>query len=482
MINRLKKISPQIIICGLFAIITFNGFAQRNYANNWYFGTAAISFNGPQTAITTSNMSAFEGCASISDKNTGQLLFYTNGEAVWDRNNDTMPNGRSLLGNWSSTQSSLIVPMPDSNNVYFLFTTDAYEDTLKYGLRYSLVDMNLNSGFGDIRQGYKNILLVAPTCEKLTGLRHSNGTDYWVVTHQYNSDAFYSYLISNTGVSNSPVISNSGTVTTGNSLKGVGYLKASPNNLKLVSLTTFGGSGFCEVFDIDNSSGNIANPISIIGLSQPYSASFSPNSKLLYVEQNNNKELYQFNLSAGSVSAINATKVLAGTNVKGIQLGNDKKIYTGGSYKDSLSVIKTPDSIGSNCDYISNSIYLNGKTTAFGLPNFLDCWMLDSATYSITTGVNNLSFKNEENLQVGLYPNPFSNQTTLSFNVPNDCRITIELYSINGELLQTIVNELVEKDKSYSIKHDVNELASGVYFYKLNIGTSTIYKKAIITK
>ncbi|MFC7667853.1 hypothetical protein ACFQT0_10980 [Hymenobacter humi] len=50
------------------------------------------------------------------------LLFYTNGETVWNRKHQPMPNGRKLMGSGSSTQSALIVPDPGSGNVFYIFT------------------------------------------------------------------------------------------------------------------------------------------------------------------------------------------------------------------------------------------------------------------------------------------------------------------------------------------------------------------------
>lgn len=66
-----------------------------------------------------------------------------------------MPNGFGLAGKCdnfkdSGTQPALIIPKPESNSLYYVFTTDCIEDTLKMGLRYSIVDMNMNNGNGDV--------------------------------------------------------------------------------------------------------------------------------------------------------------------------------------------------------------------------------------------------------------------------------------------------------------------------------------------
>ncbi|TXI67741.1 MAG: hypothetical protein E6Q46_02540 [Flavobacterium sp.] len=73
-------------------------FAQGE-ANIWYFGNkAGISFNsGVPVPLLDGQMQADEGCATLSDAN-GNLLFYTNGITVWNRNHQIMPNGTGLMG------------------------------------------------------------------------------------------------------------------------------------------------------------------------------------------------------------------------------------------------------------------------------------------------------------------------------------------------------------------------------------------------
>src|SRR5690606_24810319 len=92
---------------------------------NWHFGhIGAVTFNTPNlepVSYATSQMSTLEGCASISDKDAN-LLFYTNGESVWNRSDNIMPNGTGLKGHESATQSAIILKKPGSDNLYYIFT------------------------------------------------------------------------------------------------------------------------------------------------------------------------------------------------------------------------------------------------------------------------------------------------------------------------------------------------------------------------
>ena len=90
-------------------------FAQKE-GNIWYFGkNAGIDFNsGVPVALKDGALSTREGCASICNAK-GEILFYTDGISVWDRNHKIMPNGTGLNGDPSSTQSAIIVKKPGIN-------------------------------------------------------------------------------------------------------------------------------------------------------------------------------------------------------------------------------------------------------------------------------------------------------------------------------------------------------------------------------
>ena len=180
---------------------------EAQQANYWYFGDkAGLNFNNtPPTALTNSQMSTTEGCASVSDS-TGNLLFYTDGKTVWNRNHIPMLNGTGLMGHESSTHSAIVIPKPGSNTIYYLFTADADENLGAAGYRYSEIDITLNGGLGNVT-AVKNILLYAPSSEKLTAASHANGIDIWVITKDLNNHTYRSYKVTCSGVDNNPVLS-----------------------------------------------------------------------------------------------------------------------------------------------------------------------------------------------------------------------------------------------------------------------------------
>ena len=182
-------------------LLTLTARAQRP-TDIWYFGQqAGLSFaDGTPKPLNDGKMSTYEGCA-VATTAKGELLFYTNGETVWNRQHQPMPNGVHLMGSGSSTQSALIVPDPGSGNIFYIFTV-APQGTPN-GLRYSMVDMTRADGLGDLPR--VNLLLIQPVAEKLAAVRHANGRDTWVVAHRWNSNAFVSYLVTAEGVAGKPM-------------------------------------------------------------------------------------------------------------------------------------------------------------------------------------------------------------------------------------------------------------------------------------
>jgi hypothetical protein len=149
-------------------LICQNSFAQKQN-NQWRFGFGgALDFNTlPPSFVNGCVIAASEGSASVADRVTGALLFYTDGVTVWNANNQIMPNGTGLLGGvtLSSTTAAVIVPKPGSSNLYYIITVDEF--TSNNGVRYSVVDMTLNGGLGDIVAGQKNIFLFQTNEERL---------------------------------------------------------------------------------------------------------------------------------------------------------------------------------------------------------------------------------------------------------------------------------------------------------------------------
>jgi len=375
----------------LFFILSILSYAQ-NTTNIWYFGVnAGLDFNsGSPVPLTNGQVNSSEGSASIAD-NSGNLLFYTDGIDIWNRNHVPMPNGSGLLGNWDATQAGVIVQKPGSTNLYYVFAVD--DGAGPDGITYSEVDMNLALGLGNVT-ATKNVLLTTPSTEKLTAVRHCNKKDIWIITHDWNSDAFRTFLFTSTGINPVPILSNVGAVHTGPDWNTNGYLKASPDGSKL-ALAVCHGMNIFELFDFNNSTGVVSNVVPLSSVASTYGAygvEFSPDGTKLYGTTILPGRLLQFDLCAGSASAINNSRVIIDSTIfwlGALQLGPDKKIYVS-RYADSIGVINFPNIAGIGCNYIEASVFLNGGSGVLGLPNFVTSFFdpplaINSATLSCLT-------------------------------------------------------------------------------------------------
>jgi gliding motility-associated-like protein len=291
----------------------------------------------------------------------------------------------------------IIVPRPDSDSIYYIFTTHRPKQNDNdpgpiYGLEYNQVSLNRNGGLGEITIKNKE-LLPAEVSSKLSAVKHSNGKDYWVVAHKFNSNEFCSFAVTANGVDTNNYVSSSvGTVHTapGSTNNAIGYMKISPDGTKLA--VAIYGSSILEIYNFDASTGRVSNPVT----SQPifdnaFGIEFSPDSKFLYssftpIEMPDFTDtildlsvLIQFEVGLGGSIFSNYDTIASdtlGSYYGGIQLGTDGRIYVARApYGNAaLSVIQNPKRKGTACNFTTNAMDLAGKKSRFGFPNFVQSY------------------------------------------------------------------------------------------------------------
>jgi PKD repeat protein len=364
----MKNFLLLIFIAGFFD----STFAQKE-ANIWYFGSqAGMDFNsGAPVALTNGQIFTTEGSASIADAN-GNLLFYTEGVSVWNRNHVVMPNGSGLMGGGSASQSATIVPNPGSASQYYIFTVP---NTAGGTLRYSIVDMTLAGGDGDIT-GVKNVSLGGVNvAEKLTATWHRNGVDFWVAVHDNGGNNFYAYQVSSAGVTG-PIISTVGTIHNGGA-PWTGCMKFSPGGDKMA--VCLYATQQADLLDFDNLTGVFSNAATI-NFPAPafysYGVEFSETGKVLYIcnVDFTPGQIYQFDMQAGNNTAVLATAQLVYNNptdfLGSMQLGPDKKVYYVRYGYPYACAIEFPEVLGVGCTPNDVAVPLGTGSAQLGLPDF----------------------------------------------------------------------------------------------------------------
>lgn len=377
------------LLVSMVVILTSAAAQAQNQGNNWVFGNhAGLNFpigGGPPVSFGGAAISTQEGSATMSDQN-GNLLFYTDGRTVWNKNNAVMPNGTGLLGGSSATQSALIVPLPCSEcTTYLVFAVNEMLPQKQQTLSYSVVDMNLSGGLGAVTT--KNTILRTAVSEKLAAVKGSSGNDFFFVAHGFSqstiavNNQFYVYHIT-CGTNGVNLVGTETTYAVGSPHQNgantqhpsAGQMQINPAGTLIACAVN---TAFVEILNFNSTTGAITQgPPRTYSASSPpfqhsstYGLSFSPNSGFLYVSTLvAPSRLFQLDIST---STWNTTPLAVGSStgydIGQLQLGPDKKIYVARSGNAFISVINSPDFAA--CAFQSNGATLSsGATCQLGLP------------------------------------------------------------------------------------------------------------------
>ncbi|MEI6899975.1 MAG: PKD domain-containing protein, partial [Bacteroidota bacterium] len=380
------------IIIGFFLLFPYLGFSQGEF-NNWCFGyNAGLTFNsGPPVVLPGVNMNCFgTGSSTVSDS-LGNLLFYTNDMSINNRNNVLMPNGNIGLNGCGSGYVKNSVAFRQLNDLtkYFIFSGGCGSATNLSGLRYTVVDMTLDGGLGDVVNGLGNVPVPGASNAHwaVTGTRHNNNRDIWVVvrTRETGSNYYLSYLVNPSGINFTPVQSNSHIqlYTVPATSPVVRNIKISRDGTKMVAIY----DTIMEFCSFNPTTGQVT-PMFLAYLPLcgtrhviPKSAEFSVKGKYLYVSGARNSNcgaqfgfLFQFDASkTDSVQFQNsAIQIMNEPTPPGLQLAPDGKIYCTTNGLDSLSAINNPSSQGIGCNYQRDVIGLQGSQSANALPDYIE--------------------------------------------------------------------------------------------------------------
>ncbi|HAH60041.1 MAG TPA: hypothetical protein DCL86_18065, partial [Bacteroidales bacterium] len=426
--------------------------AQGKQANNWYFGhEAGITFQqgSPPIALTDGkSISLGEmGTACMSDKD-GNLLFYTDGKTIYNKNHHVMTNGNNM-GTWSS-QGGMIVQDPGNENRYYFFNfaTSGIPAT-PYKFQYSVID--IANGNGEVLPDQKGIFLYLNTTYHLSAVLHENMEDVWVVTHGLHVNSFIAFKVTASGVITTPEVSYAGTSYEGN----VGYMKLSSDG-KWLGVGNY-HQFLTELYRFDNSTGEVSNQ-NVVSIPVPaWGVEFSPDNTKFYA-QGGYLSFYQYDLTSGDPEQIAASAFRLSIEPFGsgaLQLGPDGKIYVGYLCNDGyLGVVHDPDKKELLCNFEFHAVYLDGKTYLDGLPVFMQSYMRNpefttsqhcSGTptqFNIvnTNGIDSVYWKFKD---FGNMPNDTSTQLSPAYTFSGPGTYYPELTVYSGLLHKTVKDTVV---------------------------------------
>lgn len=364
--------------------------------DNWYFGNkAAVNFSGSTpVSLANSNMYTIEACGSVSDS-AGNLLFYTDGMSIWNRNHQVMPNGSGLGGHFSS-QQVVILKHPGNANQYFVFN-GGFNGGGNI-ISYSIVDINLQSGLGDVPNNLKNIPVVDNLgsnfeSEAITVVPTSENK-FWVLMPK--NQILYSYLVDAQGFhNNTPVTSNLNfPINLGTNMRHFS-IKASQklcdkkfSNYICISLwhNNYLTAHQNKVYSFNNTTGQITPDYSLeVNSGGAYIPEFNKYGSVLFLGYD---VLYAVDLENSTPSNVIYSQIydFGGTACSAIQRNKNNDIYISKQSSYYLGRIINPDfyspssmSVNMQDLLLGNNMF--GQRTNHGLPQLIETVQNGSMQY-----------------------------------------------------------------------------------------------------
>ena len=379
------------IILLLFVLISLSVYSQPNKRTNfWYFAeNIGLDFNSgaPVEDLSCSIYSGHSDASALCDT-SGNLLFYSNGKQVWNKNHVRMEGGYAGTSYTPGTQAALSIPKPGSDSLYYIFTSKQYEHNSP--MFYYIVDMSANDGLGKVID--KDTLLAGwDAAEQLTAVYKNNKEDYWVITRKYRENKYASFLVNSDGVETEPVLNPAPYKDDYNPR---GHMKVSYDKKYLASCFSGGTwihSGV-EICKFNNETGAVDylyyfRLIDVILGGPAYrtnNCEFSPCSKFMYLAgylpQDSTAHIYQFDMQYIDDSVLfeqSAIKVGEGQGFN-IQLASDGKIYCfaedawhSTTENNLVGVINNPEKFGTDCNYEPDVFNLSHGSVVRPLVNFV---------------------------------------------------------------------------------------------------------------
>lgn len=449
---------------------------------NTEFGNTELNFNlipiTPVRKLTISDFSLTN--TSISDKN-GNLLFYTNGTKVFNKNFQIMQNGDSINAGyiqfeWDSTmkrggyrtmQGAIILSMPDNDSLYYLL--HLFKDSSHNGaiqvydskLLHSLINIKANNGLGKVV--YKDSLLIKDTFSYfISACKKANGKDWWIFVLDANTEFLHKLSLTRNG------LKIEGREKLGKVNKLDLYQACfSPDGKKFILYEALYG---LSIFDFDRCKGSFSNPrycpIPELKDSSWFALGISVSSNSRFAYATATRRIFQYDLWSSNISSSKELvaiydgfydrTTLFRTQFNVPQLAPDSKIYIStGSATRYFHIIDKPNEKGLACNVIQHGLKL--PTWNRSIPYFPHYRM------SADSSSCKSSIEDKEKMDIQVYPNPAKDYVMVQFeNSPRVMDI-----NISDMLGREFRPEIIEEDM-YFVKYDVSNLPRGMYLVRIH--------------
>jgi len=393
-----KKLSlfakPFIMMFFVFCI-GYNTYSQPNKRTvNWFtHQNVGIDFNSGipiENPINTMPELIMGSVSTMSDTN-GNLLFYSDGLKIFNREHNVMPGLTCGTGFIPAGQGALSIPKPGSDSLYYVFTARAVENF--HPMFYYTINMNRNGGLGEVID-IDTLEAGWDAANHITASYMKNKRDYWIFTRKYREHKYAAFKVTPQGVDPIPVLSNAPErpFETG----GFGVIKVAYNKKYIMSC--FEAHTANEICKLDNETGEIeylyqfhSHELPVDPWINQKNLEFSPSSKYLYISGDHYSAVpeekvscvYQLDMQyvEDQMSFTQSATLVGEPKGYHIQLASDGKIYCYYSLPDGpspnvIGVINNPDRRGVECNYEDEALtivdgLIGGQSFVNFAPDFL---------------------------------------------------------------------------------------------------------------
>jgi len=220
------------------------------------------------------------------------------------------------------------------------------------------------------------------------------------------------------------------------------------------------------------------------------------------------------NAEGGDILQVNGL-VNVQQEVSGVHLELNKRVYAidetiiatfengPGNAKDWVGIYKegdTPNAVWSTLWFYVNGSQSAGEaisdgTVTFlgGLPNAGSWWagffendgyaLLDSVRFKVgePSGVQNDQINAPESWALSNYPNPFNAETRITFALPQDENVTLQVYDVRGVCIATLAQQRMTRGE-HAFQFNGNSIPSGCYFCRLQYGDHSVMRKMLLIR
>ena len=295
----------------------------------------------------------------------------TNNIRIFDANNNPMPNGDNIRAG-ANTLESAICKISCTSDQYYLFNHTS--STSGDSLFYSVIDMSLNGGLGDVT--LKNVFIASGFTEGMTLSHQKRNGCRWLLIPGIINDTLTinEIMISYYGVSNPVVIDR---YPLSNAVNKKHEIELSPDNRKVCVSTYTSNPNDSDiiVFDFDLESGNLTNrKLYSVSNDPVLGIEFSPDANKVYFQSHTTftlSKLGRINLITDSIFVIDSMR---DRNLTNIELAANGKLYASGNLTNNyLSEIGDPNNpVDTNILYLKDAVLIDTLGCRPGLPNFID--------------------------------------------------------------------------------------------------------------